>query len=346
MDEKEIRRIMQEEIRQYMTNKQYTYSKIPSHSHTGIDSPLITAVNLTTETPIKLGSGGMVAYARGDIGSSAEQQTVGIVAGRDIFGETIGTTTKNLQLTLQHNTQGLDFMFAFKPPVYGSKTGNTISVTASGTIVTVSDYTFETNELAGAYINIYDSSGNFIETQTIASNTSKVITISSTWRATTNGGVYLIYKTVYLGAADYPWQRGYVMESIDGGLRFGVGPTAGGQNGLLYMSSGGDLFWRRKSAPSITGSTTQFDITNTAGDTYRYTYDGTGTDPGITGVTVPTGCQVSIYSTNFDSGNNGTFIVTFSDTNYFEVTNASGVAESNKTIGAGGYLKVLSTKLN
>jgi len=84
-------------------------------------------------------------------------------------------------------------------------------------------------------------------------------------------------------------------------------------------------------------STTQFDITNTAGNTYRYTYDGTGTNPYIesfifTGLTVITNAQ------NFNAGNNDTLVVTGVGTNYFEVTNASGVAESNKTIGTGSLI--------
>jgi len=42
----------------------------------------------------------------------------------------------------------------------------------------------------------------------------------------------------------------------------------------------------------------------------------------------------------FASGNEGSFTVTGSGANYFEVTNASGVVEADKTIGAGGYISV------
>lgn len=82
---------------------------------------------------------------------------------------------------------------------------------------------------------------------------------------------------------------------------------------------------------------TQFDITNPAGTTFRYTWDGTGVDPSISAITVPTGSVVHIKAQGFSSGNNGTFIVTGSGANYFEVTNASGVAEINKTIGTGWF---------
>lgn len=84
-----------------------------------------------------------------------------------------------------------------------------------------------------------------------------------------------------------------------------------------------------------TGSTTQFDITNPAGTTFRYTFDGTGTDPAYTATNPGVGSVVVIAGQNFNAGNNGTFVVTASASNYFEVTNAGGVAENNKTIGTG-----------
>ncbi len=85
----------------------------------------------------------------------------------------------------------------------------------------------------------------------------------------------------------------------------------------------------------IGDSTTQFDITNPAGTTFRYTFDGTGTDPNISLANNPIGSLMNFQAQNFTAANNGVFIVTGAGTNYVEVTNASGVAESNKTIGTG-----------
>ncbi len=85
----------------------------------------------------------------------------------------------------------------------------------------------------------------------------------------------------------------------------------------------------------VGSSTTQFDITNTAGTTYRYTFDGTGTDPNFSLVNNPIGSLVYFNAQNFTAANNGFFIVTGAGANYVEVTNASGVAENNKTIGSG-----------
>lgn len=90
---------------------------------------------------------------------------------------------------------------------------------------------------------------------------------------------------------------------------------------------------------NIGDSTTRFDITNPSGTTFRYTYDGTGTDPSINATTFPTGSRIQFAAQNFNASNNGTFTVTASGSNYVEVTNASGVAENDKTIGSGYVVK-------
>lgn len=105
-----------------------------------------------------------------------------------------------------------------------------------------------------------------------------------------------------------------------------------------------DAGFYAQSLTTIGSSTSQFDITNPAGTTFRYTWDGTGTDPAITATSVPVGSKVLIGAQNFTAGNNGLFTVTGSGTNYFEVTNASGVVESNKTIGT-GYIYTNFTKI-
>jgi len=88
-----------------------------------------------------------------------------------------------------------------------------------------------------------------------------------------------------------------------------------------------------------TSSTTRFDITNPVGTTFRYTFDGTGTDPNYTSTNPNIGDTVIINGQNFNANNNGTFVITASGANYFEVTNAAGVAENDKTIGT-GYLRI------
>ena len=87
--------------------------------------------------------------------------------------------------------------------------------------------------------------------------------------------------------------------------------------------------WSALTIASITlgSSTTQFDITNPSGTTFRYTFDGTGTDPILSKIVVAD--ELVINAQNFSAGNNGTFVVTGIGYNYFEITNASGVVESN-----------------
>jgi len=79
---------------------------------------------------------------------------------------------------------------------------------------------------------------------------------------------------------------------------------------------------------------TQFDITNPTGTTMRYSYDSTGTDP-LINTNIFAGDTIHIMSSTFNAANNGSFVVTASGSDTFDVTNASGVAEANKTIGTG-----------
>lgn len=95
---------------------------------------------------------------------------------------------------------------------------------------------------------------------------------------------------------------------------------------------------------AIGDSTTQFDISNPAGQTFRYRFDGTGTDPGITAAAFPVGLIVAVQGQNFNAANNGVFVVTGSGADYFEVINPSGVVEADKTIGSGSVKKASNLK--
>lgn len=100
-------------------------------------------------------------------------------------------------------------------------------------------------------------------------------------------------------------------------------------------ASWSDAGFNNQTLATIGSTTTQFDISNPSGTTFRYTYDSTGTDPVISAATVPIGSYILLGAQNFAAANNGLFVVTGQGTNYFEVTNAAGVVESNKTIGSG-----------
>lgn len=90
-------------------------------------------------------------------------------------------------------------------------------------------------------------------------------------------------------------------------------------------------------------SSTRFDITNTAGSTYRYTYDGTGTNPGISATWPRVGDIIWCNAQNFSAANKGVFTITAVGANYFEVTNAGGLAENDKTVGT-GIVAILNPK--
>lgn len=97
--------------------------------------------------------------------------------------------------------------------------------------------------------------------------------------------------------------------------------------------------------------TSQFDISNPAGTTFRYTWDSTGTDPDLDKY-IKTGYSIVIAAQNFNAANNGTFTITGISTSYFDVTNAGGVVEANKTIGTGSikittdYLDIDTSSFN
>ncbi len=99
---------------------------------------------------------------------------------------------------------------------------------------------------------------------------------------------------------------------------------------------------RVREADEIGDSTTQFDITNPSANLHTYTYDGTGTDPLIadTKASIKVGDQMIIAGQNFNAGNNGVFEVTAVGADYFQVDNAAGVVEANKTLGTGSIIPI------
>lgn len=113
--------------------------------------------------------------------------------------------------------------------------------------------------------------------------------------------------------------------------------TVGGSTTAYYLSSTSQWTALTGSGTGILelgDSTTQFDITNPVGTTFRYTWDTNGTDPDID-AHIRIGTAVVLAAQNFTAANNGSFTVTGVAATYFEVTNAAGVAENNKTIGTG-----------
>lgn len=127
-------------------------------------------------------------------------------------------------------------------------------------------------------------------------------------------------------------------DAIAGGSTFGTPSSTNKFITQDYNSSATGLPVIRTyttESTSIGGSTTQFDITNPSGTTFRYTFDSTGTDPTIDCTANPIGSLINFQAQNMTAANNGVFVLTGCGSNYVEVTNASGVAEVNKTLGTG-----------
>lgn len=229
--------------------------KYATHQHDNIDGTNILrkVILLDQDQLLRVGFYGVASFPVLSPGAAAEQFGFGIIANKQLGNGGIGTQTDGMQMNFLHqpnNASLQSFINGYRGPIVTSLQGTSITVTAAGNTVTIVGYNFATNSLAGALIDIFASDGSLVETQTIASNTSTVVTISGTWANTTSGGTFQIYVPVFVGSADTIWQRFYCNEGTPGGIRFGVGPTNGGQNGLLYMDATGDIYWRDKGGVS------------------------------------------------------------------------------------------------
>jgi len=144
-----------------------------------------------------------------------------------------------------------------------------------------------------------------------------------------------------------PMNWTYFTNQVDGlnrwnGAYGAVVATLLGDTTLKLKSTAYGATWAKNGfsySPShLSGdSTTQYTITNTAGSTYRYTWTGVGTNPNLAAGLFPLGTTIFINASGFNPSNVGTFVVTALGTNYFEVTNANGVAEATKLVTSGTF---------
>lgn len=214
------------------------------------------------------------------------------------------------------------------------------------TIVTIQSTDLITNSRADINTNFSNLNTDKIETSTLDTDTTlaansdaKIATQKAVKAYVDAGGNVNASETA----------RGIVEEATDAETT--AGTATGGTGAKLFVTpaklatflstgiSAPVIRSYTTAATNVGSSTTQFDITNTSGTTFRYTYDGTGTDPSFSSVNYPVGTPVYFNAQNFSAGNNGVFLVTNSGTNFVEVTNASGVAENNKTIGTQYVIK-------
>lgn len=182
-----------------------------------------------------------------DIGTINERIYQVFLSGLD-KGKGMRKKSSNSQITTEHQEKLQEtFVYGYRPPLYLGKGVNIVSGTS---ILSQNDWKWQENEMIGTlgtstYVAVWDSNNTFKQCNKIISNTENSLTIEGTWGFTDSNSTYFIWKPIYFGAALFPFKRLYTMENAEGGIRFGPGPTGGGQNGLLYMkSSNGKLYWR------------------------------------------------------------------------------------------------------
>jgi hypothetical protein len=252
MDNEQLQRKIQE-LENKLQTLEVNYAK---HQHDSLDgtNTLRKNIKLDQDQYLQVGLGGQGTGSINNNGLANEQIQYALSVGKDDGRSGFVAKADVLQMDFLHQPKtALSFITARRTPLISPVGSTSLSVTSGGNTVTIDGYNFITDELAGGIIDIYNSSGTLIESRIIASNTATAITITGTWGASTSSATFQIYRPVYNGSADYIWQRYYTQEGTAGGIRFGMGVTAGAlnQNGLLYMDATGDLYWRNKSGTAV-----------------------------------------------------------------------------------------------
>lgn len=187
--------------------------------------------------------GGVATFSGSSEKTSSSERTLAIIAtGID---ENANDGVGNSQIYMEHQqstdaTTRQTFFQGIRAPLFN---GTKARVKTGETTLSQKEFKWQTNELDGAFISV-GSPASF-ECYEIASNTERTLTVTGgTWGFSDTDASYTIFMPIYFGSANFPWRRLYTMDTSSGGIRFGFGPTAGGQNGLLY-SDGQTLKYRR-----------------------------------------------------------------------------------------------------
>jgi len=196
------------------------------HTHQGVDgsSKLDKDIAINPFRFFKAGTAAMTGFTQNE-GTSSEINKMSITAGPT--SGTVKDSSIDTEIILEHQPNALQsFFYSYRPPLY---TG-VASISSGGNTLTDSRWNWATNELAGAYVNVFD--GTNLYTHLISSNTSSVITISDTFSFTNSSTNYIVLMPVYHGSAEYPWRRLYTATDI----RFGIGASAGTK--VCYIKHG------------------------------------------------------------------------------------------------------------
>ena len=237
---------LNETVNQLKTDIQNLLNRFDNHEHNQVDgTKKIKNIEVSRGDFARIGDTCLVGSITAS--GSSDGTTFGISTGPDSFGFNQRSLSTDLNIDHYQFTNGYtnqSFIRSFRPPLY-LNSGK--SVTAGGSTISDTGQSWTTNQLAGAFIYLFDSSGNSLETRQIASNTATQITIDGTWASTDSNVSYLVFMPVYLGAANVPWRQVYIGgDDVSSGgtgaqrrvLRFGYGTTSGANVIGIYYGTG------------------------------------------------------------------------------------------------------------
>jgi hypothetical protein len=173
-----------------------------------------------------------------ELTASGTKYKAAITVGEETVERPGGSESSlNSQVYIENNDDDtkLSFFYGYRKPLYRTKSGTTVSVTSGGSTITDTNKSWTTDELAGAYIYILNSSNVLQFTRQIASNTATEITIDGTWPSSVSDATYFVFLPMLLGSPEYPWWQIYAggFDVSSGGtgavrraIRMGYGPTS------------------------------------------------------------------------------------------------------------------------
>jgi hypothetical protein len=235
--------------------------KFVMHQHTGTDGSVWldnTDIFLRDKKAIISGCGGMLGQVGVDAKTLLPIRELNILCGPEAnrSAGNVGSTSKNAQLTIEKTGDGAEttpntFFYGFHNINKVDCSHKVLNITSGQTVFTDSDLDLNDGiDRTGFYILFYlknpitvNGVAETLFSYQIASNTSNSVTITSGITVTGQLTQYKVLAPIYLGSADYPWTRIYTTMGVGGGIRFGIGQTNNGQNGLLY-TDGTQVYFR------------------------------------------------------------------------------------------------------
>lgn len=210
------------------------------HNHNGIDGTKVleNSVNLKPTEIVQLGN------LR--IEEITDRPVRGYMSGYIVIGpdKDDEIASDNTQFVVEHRsntnkTTNQSFIYADRYPLF---TGNIANATSGTSIATLSDASFEIDELVGAQLIISLGDGS-IMSKYIISNKKNTVTIQGTWPYNASSMGWTIAMPVYLGYTVIPWRMLYTGgDSVANNgnqrraIRFGHGNTSECQ--AIYFGSG------------------------------------------------------------------------------------------------------------